>query len=157
MDHLEPERPPCYLLPGLEHLQRRVAELVLLELRAHQPHGQRAAVDHRRHAELAQHVGQGADVVLVPMGEHDRLDVVRALAQVGEVRQHEVDAEHLGGREHEAGVDDDDPVVVLDHGHVLADLPEPPEREDAYGIAQAPALRPAWRLARSARDGHAVL
>jgi hypothetical protein len=96
---------------------------VLLELRAHQPDRQRSAVDHRRHADLAQHVRQGADVILVAVREHDRLDVVRALAQVGEVGKHEVDAEHLRGREHEPGVDDDDPAVVLDHGHVLADLP----------------------------------
>ena len=62
------------------------------------------------------------------VGEHDRLDVVGALAQVGEVGQHEVDAEHLGGREHQPGVDDDDPAVALDDGHVLADLAQPPER-----------------------------
>ena len=118
-------------LAGVEHLERRVADLVLLELRAHQPDRQRPAVDRRRHADLAQHVGQRADVVLVAVGEHDRLDVVGALAQVGEVGQHEVDPEHLGGREHQPGVDDDDPAVVLDDGHVLADLPQAPEREDA--------------------------
>ena len=69
-------------------------------------------------------------MVLVAVGQHDRLDVVDPPAQVGEVGQDEVDAEHLGGREHQAGVDDDDPAVVLDDGHVLADLPEPAERQD---------------------------
>ena len=95
------------------------------------PDRQQAAVDHRRLADLAQHVGQRPDVVLVAVGEDDRLDVVGAVAQVGEVGQDEVDPEHLGGREHQAGVDDDDPAVVLDHGHVLADLPQPAEGEDA--------------------------
>ena len=49
-------------------------------------------------AELAQHERQRADVVLVPVREHDRLDVLGALAQVGEVGQHEVDAELVGRR-----------------------------------------------------------
>ncbi len=41
--------------------------------------------------------------------------------------------EHLGRREHQAGVDENDPVVLLDDRHVLADLPEAPEREQANG------------------------
>src|SRR5581483_12499394 len=76
--------------------------------------------------------------------EHDRLDVARPLAQVGEVRQHEVDPELVGRGEHEPGVDHDDPVVVLDDRHVLADLPEPAEWQDAQGAAQT-ALRSPWR------------
>ena len=76
-------------------------------------------------------------MVLVPVGEDDRLDVVDAVAQVGEVGQDEVDAEHLGGREHQAGVDDDDPAVVLDHGHVLADLAQPAERQHAKLAGQS--------------------
>ncbi len=70
-------------------------------------------------------------MVLVAVGDDDRLDVAGALAQVGEVGQHEVDADHLGRREAQADVDDDDPPVVLDDGHVLAYLPEPSEGQDA--------------------------
>ena len=69
-------------------------------------------------------------MVLVAVGDDDRLDVVGALAQVGEVGQHEVDADHLGRREAQADVDDDDAVVVLDDRHVLADLAQPPEGQD---------------------------
>ena len=79
--------------------------------------------------------GSAAEVVLVAVRDHDRLDVVDALAQVGEVRQHEVDAELLGGREAQAGVDHDDAAVVLDDGHVLADLAHASQREDAQGAA----------------------
>ena len=123
--------PTSHRSPARQHLERRVAEPVLLELRAHQADRQRAAVDRGRAPDLAQDVGQRADVVLVAVGEHDRLDVVGAVAKVGEVGQHQVDPQHLGGREHQPGVDDDDAPVVLDHGHVLADLAEPAERQDA--------------------------
>jgi hypothetical protein len=53
-----------------------------------------------------------------------------ARSQVGEVGQHEVDPQHLGGGELEPGVDDHDPAVVFDDRHVLADLPQPAERDD---------------------------
>ena len=152
VDQLQPEGAGLHLLPRRQLLQRRVAELVLVELGADHPDRQQAAVDHRRRADLAQHVGQRADVVLVAVGEDDRLDVVGALAQVGEVGQDQVDAEHLGGREHQPGVDDDDPAVVLDHGHVLADLPQPAEREDAKLLAatRLARRRPSGRRASSA-------
>ena len=67
----------------------------------------------------------------MPVGDHDRLDVVDPVSQVGEVGQHEVDAEHLGGREAQADVDHDDRVVVLQDHHVLADLAQAAERQDA--------------------------
>ena len=46
----------------------------------------------------------------------------RVVAQVAEVREDEVDPEVLVAGEGQPGVDDDDLVVGLEHGHVLADL-----------------------------------
>ena len=93
-------------------------------------------------------------MILVAVRDDDRLDVVDAIAQVGEVRQHEVDTELLGGREAQAGVDHDDATVVLDDGHVLADLANAPQREDSQSAAHAAGTgesRP-WRssIARTA-------
>ena len=68
-------------------------------------------------------------MVLVAVREHDARHA--AVAQVAEVRQHEVDAEVLVAREGEPGVDDDDLVAVLVDGHVLPDLAEAAERDDA--------------------------
>ncbi len=74
-------------------------------------------------------------MVLVAVGEDDRLDILGAVAQVGEVGQDQVDPGHLGGRKHQPGVDHDDPPVVLDHGHVLADLPQASEGEHTKLLA----------------------
>ena len=64
------------------------------------------------------------------MGDEERLDVGAALLEVGDVGDDEVDAEHLLVGEHQAAVDDDDVVAVLEHVHVLADLAHPAERDD---------------------------
>ena len=69
--------------------------------------------------------------------EHDCPDLALTLAQVLEVGQNEVDAEVLVAREGEAGVDDDDPVVALHHRHVLPDLAQAAERNDARALGHA--------------------
>ena len=109
-----------------------VLDAVLVELGTGHRHGQRAAV-HRRLvlAQRPEHEGQGPEVVLVAVGDDDRLDVLGVVAQVGEVRQDEVDPRLLRRGEAQPDVDDDDPVVVLDDRHVLADLPESAEGKDA--------------------------
>ncbi len=126
---------------GLDHLD--VAQAVLVELRACHRGRQRACVDRcvELAAELAQHPRQRAEVVLVAVRDDDRLDVGGALAQIAEVGQHEVDADHLGGREAQPDVDHDDPAVVLDDRHVLADLAEAAERQHAQRHAPAPPRR----------------
>jgi hypothetical protein len=103
---------------------------VLLDLVAQESTGQGAGID--RHArELGQDVGQRADVVLVGMGDQERPDLVAVLLEIADVGDDEVDAEHLLVGEHEAAIDDDDVVAVLEHVHVLADLPHPAKRDDA--------------------------
>src|SRR5206468_10534063 len=50
--------------------------------------------------------------------------------------------ELVGGGDHQARVDHDDTVVVLDVRHVLPDLPQPAEGKDAQGSAQTALSRP---------------
>ena len=124
------ERADVDLVARLERDQRIVVELVLLDLVAEQAAGQRRGVD--RHAgELGQHVRQCADVVLVGMGDQERLDVGASFLEVGDVGDDQVDPEHLLVREHQAAVDHHDLVAVLEDEHVLADLPHPAERDDS--------------------------
>ena len=71
--------------PAVDLVQLDVAQLVLVELRARHRDRQRAAVDGRQRAllaELAQHPRQRAEVVLVAVRDHDRLDVL-ARARAG--------------------------------------------------------------------------
>ena len=115
---------------GLEQL-RDGGDTVLLELRADEAERQ-ARRDDALDVHLAEDVRQRADVVLVAVRQHDG-EHAPAL-EVGEVGQHEVDAQVLVAREREARVDDDHVVAELVDGHVLADLAEPAERNDAQGV-----------------------
>ena len=64
------------------------------------------------------------------MREQHRAHLLRAVAQIREVREDEIDSEMLVAREREAGVDNHDLVVELVHREVLPDLSQAPERND---------------------------
>ena len=131
-DELDAERP---------EVERRVVrrdlaqvgfahQAVLVELRLHEPERQAGPV-HDGHAHLAHQIRQRPDMVFVAVREHDAADHVLALSQVREVGQYEVDAEMLVARKREAGVDDHDRSLRLVGGHVLPDLAQTAEGDDA--------------------------
>ena len=86
---------------------------------------------------VAQQVLDGADVVLVAVGEHERLDALGVLPQVGEVGQDQIDPVHVRVGEHQPAVDEDDRAVgivggaLLDRHAVAADLAETAEEDDS--------------------------
>ena len=130
-------------------LERRVArrrghelgllpEPVLVELRLDERERERRR-DDLADVDLAQEVRQPADVILVAVREDDRAHA--PALEVADVGQEQVDAEVLVAREREPGVDDDDLVAHLVDGHVLPDLAEAAERDDAERVAHAVSLR----------------
>ena len=145
------ERPACDGIAARVDLDELgvAQEAVLVELRL--DHAEREArAPHLAHADLAHDVRQRADVILVPVREDDGVDAARGLAQVGEVGQDEIDAGHLVAREREAAVDQDAALALLDHAEVVADLAQAAERDDAYDVSHAAAVRP--RAARAERS-----
>ncbi len=115
------------LLPcALGDLARDGGQAVLGELAAHQGQGQ-AGPDQRDVGAAAEQVGHGANVVLVGVGQHDRVDQVEAVLEIAEVRQDQVDAGLIGLGEQNATVDDEQAAVVLEDGHVAPDLAEAAE------------------------------
>ena len=86
-------------------------------------------------ARCAQQVRHGADVILVRVREHERLDLVEPAFEGGEVRQDQVDAGLVVLGEQHAAVDDEQPAGVLEDGHVAADLAEAAERDQAQAVS----------------------
>ena len=75
--------------------------------------------------------GNAADVIFVAVRHEHRAQFGGALADVGEIVDDDVDAEHLVVGKHQAAVDDDQVVVRLDDGHIAADFAAAAERDDA--------------------------
>ena len=94
---------------------------------------------------MPQQVRHGADVVLVPVGEDDGLDVVEPVLDHPEVGQDQVDAGLLGLGEQHAAVDDQQPAVELEDGHVAADLAQAAERHDPQAALGQRRRRPSAR------------
>jgi hypothetical protein len=87
-----------------------VEQAVLVELALDVGEGELGAV--YRDVELGEDPGKAADVVLVAVSKHDAADLVAVLDEIADVRDDDVDAEQLFFGEHQAGVDDDDVVVI---------------------------------------------
>ncbi len=130
-EEVERERPQRRVATRLDLAQLDVLDPRLVELALDEAEGETAAEDRDSPVEVAQQVGQRADVVLVAVRDHDPAHLVHVLEDVGVVGQDQVDPGMVFVGEHEAGVDDDEVLAVLDDRHVLADLVKPAERDDA--------------------------
>ena len=70
-------------------------------------------------------------MVLVAVGEEDAPHLVGLFQHIFRVGNDDVDAVHVAGGEHEAHIDDDHVIAVLQHQHVLADFTQPAQGDNA--------------------------
>ena len=140
-----PDAPPLAVDDGDE--LGAVDQARLLDAAARQPQREGGAVD--REPQLPQQEREATHVVLVAMGDDATVDADGVLAQPREVRQHEVDAEHLRVGEHEAAIEQHDSTSLLQGGAVPADLTEAAQEGDANPLRHASSRAP---LARGPRD-----
>ena len=71
-----------------------------------------------RHVNLLQDIRKGADMVLMSMGNHKALYLVNVLLQIADIRNHQVNAQHVISRECKSAVHDDDAVLILKRGDI---------------------------------------
>jgi hypothetical protein len=102
-------------------------EAVLLELRLDERERQRRPED--RSADERQHVRNGADVIFVPVRQHER-GRAAFLLEVRHVRNDPVHAEELGIGEHHSRIDDDRRLAPGEGEHVHAEFTESAEGND---------------------------
>ena len=103
-------------------------QLVLLQLQLDETGGEAGAVD--GHVDLLEHIGDGADVVLVAVGDEQAPDPGLVLDEVADIGDHAVDAVHVITGEGHTAVHHDDFTAVFIGGHVLADLVETAKGND---------------------------
>ena len=133
-EELKVEGPPRAGV-ALLHLDRLRGQPVLGELGLHQRQGQLGA-DQGDVGPLPEQVRHRADVVLVGVRQDQRLDLVQAAVEVAEVRQDQVHAGLVGLGEQHPAVDDQQPVVVFEDGHVPTDLAEAAQRDNAQTVVR---------------------
>ena len=105
-DELDAERANRDALPRLDGLQPIAGiDAVLFELGLDEGECHRRAVD--RSVEQLEDVRDGADVIFVPVGQNQRLDVVAPRFDEAHVRDDQIHAELVGLGEHDTGVDED--------------------------------------------------
>jgi hypothetical protein len=103
-------------------------DLVLLELRFDE--GQRHLRPVDRPVEQRHHMRHGADVILVRVGEHERLDLVAPSLDERQIGNDQIHSELIGIGKHDTGVDEDRCVLPRHRHHVHAELPEASEWDD---------------------------
>ena len=121
------ERQPVAGRNGMELAVRQQSGLLQFDLG--KAARQRSGID--RNVQVTQQVGQGADMILVAVGQHDRLHPIRTRGQIRDVGVDQVDAEHVAFGEHQAGIDHQNVIAAFQGHHVLADFAEAPQGDDA--------------------------
>jgi len=91
--------------------------------------------------DLFQQVRKRTGVVLVAMGDDDAPDMLAPLEHVAHIGNDDIYPQHLILGKHEAGVDDNQVVVVLQHHHVTANLAQAAQGDDAHLAVCQPNLR----------------
>ena len=107
---------------------RALDRAVLLQLELDETGGEAGAVN--GHVDLLEHIGDGAHVVLVTVGDEQTPDAGAVFDEVAHVGDNEVDAVHIVPGEGHAAVHHDDLAAELIGGHVLSDLVEAAQRND---------------------------
>ena len=104
-----------------------VEEAMLFELALYIGQSKFCSID--RDVEVGEDPREAADVILMPVRKNNPADFRSVLDEVADVGDDDVDAEELFFWEHEAGVDHDDVVTVVECEAVHAELAESAERD----------------------------
>ena len=114
----------------LSHFDELRFDPVFTALRGNQGEGELGTDDRDVAAQLQQKRDR-ADMVLVRVGEYQRLDLVQPIFDMADIRQDQIDARLVVAGEQHSAVDDQQPAQVLENRHVAADFADTAERGDA--------------------------
>ena len=105
-----------------------VEKILFLQLVIDNPHGQPGCID--RHIHLLQDIGQCADMVLMTVGDDKALHLVNIVRKVSNIRDHEVDPQHIILRKSQTAVHNNNTVFIAKGSNVHPNLLESAKRYD---------------------------
>ncbi len=109
-----------------------VGNALFLELATDQPRSELGRV--HRHAEIGGEIGDRADMILMPVGQHDTEQILDILFDEGQVGQDQLDARIAGIGEGQAEIDHHPFALGAIEIDVHPDLPRATEREEEQFI-----------------------
>ena len=120
--------------PQMHHISRfHRLELDTLFQIAPQLHFDQATCQFRRvdrRSELLQEMRQRADVILMPVRDHDATDTIFLALQIAIVGDNVIHAWHIAFREHHPDVNDQDVTPVFQGHHILTNFPQTAQGND---------------------------
>ena len=131
MDGLDGKAAQLELVAGMNlHQLGAAQQIVLFQLVLDQADGQLGCIDGQVH--LLEQVGQRADVILMAVGDYHALDLILVLHHIGEVRNDQIDAEHVAVRKNQAAVHDEHVSLALIQGDVFAHFTQTAQRNNVH-------------------------
>ena len=116
-------------LSELDHLSLRAFQKVMfLQLILDDSHGQPGGV--YRDVHLLQDVGQRTDMVLVSVRDHKALHLLDVILQIGDIRNHHVNAQHIVIGEGKSAVHHNNTVLVFEGSNVHTNLLQASQGDD---------------------------
>ena len=132
MDRLHRETAQLDLLAGAYLVENGAGgQTMLLQLVFDQSDGELGRID--GHIELFEQIRQTADMIFMTVGDKQAFDTVFVFQHIGEIRNDQINAEHLGIREHQTAVHKDHIPLTFVQGNVFADLAKTAQRTDVHG------------------------
>jgi hypothetical protein len=104
-----------------------IEQCVLFQLLAHQRQREFGAVNRR--VQIAENVGDGANVIFVRVRQDDAAHHVLVLLQVRDIGNHDIHAKQLLLGKHQSRVDDENVIAISQDHHVHAEFAEPAQRD----------------------------
>ena len=135
MDELHAEAACLYHIPGLVgHQLDLVCQTVLLQLQLDEAVGHGGAMNGA--AELPHGIGNGTNVILVPMGDEHTPQLLAVLHQIAEVGNHQIHAIHIFIGETDTAVHHDHVLAVFQNGDVFSDFIQTAQRDNFQFFCQ---------------------
>ena len=134
LDKLNAEQPQIDGLPVLHDLALGCFhQIVLGKFILNDAHRQLGGID--RHVDVPDDIRERADMILMTVGDNKALHFVDIVFQIGDVRNHQVDSEHVVLRKGQTAVHHNNTVFELKGSYVHSDLLQTAERNDPqFGI-----------------------
>ena len=101
-------------------------QVMLLQLAAHQANGKRGAVN--RYVKGFQKVRDRADMILMAVGNHQALNSFLVPLHIGEIRNHQIHAQHISIGEGHAAVQQEHILAALKQGNVFPNFVQASEK-----------------------------